>query len=513
MTDSSLPWREVAPFDGSPESMREHARAIADMVHGDSRLWLGSFARPHLLGSLASTRTERASASDRGAESAPEQADDSCATNPCAGCTCAKAGSVLADPDPEEFALVVPTSGSTGTPKAVAHSLQSLKASMFATARFFEGHGAWLPLLPPTHIGGVQVIARAALASLLLGIPDREGLPGALGPVVDLSSSFTADTMVQQLSQWDALAASHPELADLPLFTSLVPTQVERVVSAAEAAPDGASAHALRRFRAILVGGASMSPQLRARAERLGARIVATYGASETAGGCVYDGEPLQGVEVKVTDDGRLALTAPQVALGYVFETGAVTHVSGNTVEERARFFAMPSLAKTRLFVSSDMAEVRHDAATGGVRVSILGRSDDVIVSGGRKIVPQVVEAAIVGAAPGAIPDLSSQALVVPVPDQEWGQAAIALLEGPGAPAHEEESREASPRTSDAIAAAILAAGQERFMIPRRTFVVNALPILASGKVDRAAAAALARAAVENAAVENAAVEIADGVE
>ena len=466
----SLPWLSPGPFDGTVASQAEYACAIGKALAGNARVWLGTHERPKLIGPL-----------DCGT---PRE-------NACAGCTCARSNAGVREPDPNDVALVVPTSGSTGTPKSVAHSVKTLKASIHSTAYELGSHGAWMLFLPPTHIAGVQVIARASVAGTLLGLDEQDGLPGALAPLVDLSGHFDASVFVGAFERWDARVRSDHALSDLPLFTSFVPTQLERIVSAAEDG-DEAVGRALARFEAILVGGAATPPALLDRARSLGARIVTTYGSSETAGGCVYNALPLQGVELKVNDDDQLMITGPSIALGYIYETGAFTNVDGNDADTRRRFFSTPELATTRVLLTSDLARLTRDEATGLTRLTVLGRADDVIISGGRKIVPQALERALEGTGE------FREVLVVPVESKEWGEKAVALtvpkLEG----ALPTQTWTADLHTQLTIATALADAGFARHEMPRAILTTGPLPRLASGKVDRKAASELAHEALLN---------------
>lgn len=466
----SLPWLTPGPFDGTVASQAEYARAIGEALAGTARVWLGAHKRPELIGALECAKPRE---------------------NACEGCTCARSNAGVREPDPKEIALVVPTSGSTGTPKSVAHSLQSLKASIHATAYEFGSHGAWMLFLPPTHIAGVQVLARASVASTLLGLEEHEGLPGALAPLVDLSGHFDASVLVSALERWDARVREDESLADLPLFTSFVPTQLERIVSAAESGEEKVGS-ALTRFAAILVGGAATPPALLERARKLGARIVMTYGSSETAGGCVYNALPLQGVELKVNDDDQLMITGPSIALGYIYETGAFTNVDGNDADTRRRFFSTPELASTRLLLTSDLARLVRDEATGLPRLTVLGRADDVIISGGRKIVPQALERTLAGTGE------FREVLVVPVESKEWGKQAVALTVPRVEGTMPTQTWTADLQAQLTVATALTEAGFARHEIPRTILTTGALPRLESGKVDRKAAAALAREALLN---------------
>jgi O-succinylbenzoic acid--CoA ligase len=415
-------WVRPAVWDGTAASLAEHVEAIGAMTAGDTRLWLGPFDPP--------------------------------ATLP--------AGY-------EDTALVVPTSGSTGRAKAVAHGLDSLLASDDATAALFAsdgtaaataGHGFWLPLLPPTHIAGIQVIARAHRAAQVLGL-DRVPLPQQMP---DLSAHFDAASFAQVAAR----ALSEADDAGLPAFTSLVPTQLTRIL--ADPSADGVRARGLlARFVAVLVGGAATPPDLlaRTRAARIAART--TYGSSETAGGCVYDGLPLPGVRLSVDgpddDEGRLRIVSPTLAHGYLLPDGAADQDAFTD-------------AGTRTFTTSDLAHLDPD---GHLRV--IGRADDVIVTGGLKVVPQDVERAIDRSL--MLRDVVADAVVVGVPDAEWGSRVEALVvPRPGADPHELPAL---------VRAALRTTGVSAHRIPRHVHVVDELPTLGIGKVDRTTARRIAQ--------------------
>ena len=168
--------------------------------------------------------------------------------------------------------VLVATSGSTGRPRLVVLPPAALRASAEATAARLGGPGRWLLALPADHVAGVQVVVRALLA-------------GAAPVVQDLRDGFRPD----------GFAAATARLGPGRRYTSLVPTQLLRLLDAGGAALD-----ALLGYDAVLVGGAALDAGLRARAEAAGVRVVATYGMTETAGGCVYDGVPLDGVRIRL---------------------------------------------------------------------------------------------------------------------------------------------------------------------------------------------------------------------
>ena len=399
----------------------------------------------------------------------------------------------------EDTALVVPTSGSTGTAKAVALTREALLASQDATAQLFaadatapdtRGHGFWLPLLPPTHIAGVQVIARAHRTAQVLGLPSA-ALPF---PLPDLRGHFDATAFLELAGP----VLDQAEQAGLPALTSLVPTQLTRIVTGAP----GAEARArglLKRFAAVLVGGAATSPDVLARARGQKIAVRTTYGSSETAGGCVYDRAPLPGVQLRLdrpdaAGTGRLVVDSPTLALGYLAADGTAdtsSFLSGSSTtgsvitSSPAPGADAPGLGisgtstvrPSRGFLTSDLAELGADGA-----LTVLGRADDVINTGGRKVLPQDVERAIDRSL--MLRGLVRASVVVGVADPEWGQRVEALvtLEPGMDPAEATALVRSALRTSEVPA----------HTIPKRVHVVAELPLLGLGKVDRAAARALA---------------------
>ncbi|MFC5285965.1 o-succinylbenzoate--CoA ligase [Actinokineospora guangxiensis] len=310
-------------------------------------------------------------------------------------------------------ALAVPTSGSTGEPKSVLLPGSALLASAAATHARLGGPGTWLLALPTTHIAGIQVLVR----SLVAGTTPAE-----------LAGPFRGKSFTEAAA--DVLAA------DGPRYTALVPTQLTRVLEWG-----GDALAALRSFDAVLIGGAALAPPVLAAAREAGVRVVRTYGMTETAGGCVYDGLPLDGVSVEITAAGLVRLGGPTVAHGYA-----------------------GSAPFGGWFTTSDLGELVDG------RLQVLGRADDLINTGGEKVAPAAVEAVLL-AQPGV-----RAVCVVGVPDPEWGQRVAALVVG--------------ALSQDALAAVRAALGAAA--VPRRVVTVDALPEKAPGKVDRAAAAALA---------------------
>lgn len=328
------------------------------------------------------------------------------------------------DPDDPTVAAVA-TSGSTGTPKAALLSASALLASASATHNRLGGPGRWLLALPAHHVAGLQVLVR----SLVTGTE-----PVAL----DHGAGFSPE----------GFTAAAAEVRGPRQYTALVPTQVIRLL---DAGPRAISA--LAGFDAVLVGGAALAPALRERAAASGIRLVSTYGMSETCGGCVYDGSPLDGVEVEVVD-GRIRLGGPVVARGYRGRAG-----DAFTVRRGVRWFR-----------TDDVGD------WDGEQLTVLGRADEVVITGGMKVAPDGVEAALLDL-PGV-----AEVAVFGVDDPEWGQRVVAaIVPRPG---------ETVP--SLALVRAHVAAAVAAYAAPRQVVELDALPVRGPGKPDRAALARLA---------------------
>src|SRR6266545_2962856 len=260
-----------------------------------------------------------------------------------------------------EAAVLIATSGSTGEPKIVELSADALRHSAAATLRrLAAGPGdRWLCCLPTSHIAGIQVLVRS--------------LVGETEPIIH--ERFDAAAVARRA------AAAH---------VALVPAQLRRLVDA------GAD---LSAFQTILLGGAAAAPELITAARAAGGRVVTTYGMSETCGGCVYDGMPLDGVSVDVGADGLIRLAGPVLLSGY-----------------RLRPDLTAAALDGRWFVTRDLG-VLDDGV-----LRVLGRADDVINTGGEKVVAGAVERVL--ASHPAIKDVA----VVGRADPEWGQRVVAVV-------------------------------------------------------------------------------------
>jgi O-succinylbenzoic acid--CoA ligase len=304
----------------------------------------------------------------------------------------------------EGTAVIIGTSGTTGTPKGVQLSAAALRQSARASlARVGARSGErWLCCLPATHVAGLQVLVRS--------------LVGGTEPVL----AQRADEQVIAGS-----GCSH---------VSLVPTQLRRLLR-----PDTP----LAGFSSVLLGGAAAPPSLLGAARAAGVPVVTTYGMTETCGGCVYDGLPLDGVRVEIRDEGRIWISGPVLFSGYVGERR--------------------DPGAGRWFRTGDLGSL--DSAG---RLTVRGRADEIINTGGHKVVPGEVAAAL-QSCPGV-----SDAAVVGVPDPEWGERVAAAVV-PADPADPPPLKLLRMHVQERL---------PRYAAPSMVVMLEAVPVLPSGKHD-----------------------------
>ena len=393
--------------------------------------------------------------------------------------------------DPESIALVVGTSGSTGAPKQTALSMRALRASARATERFFadypsagaakpqravsEDPAQWLLALPAHYVAGAQVLARSALAGTT---------PVVAASVTD-GVSFTPEVFLNAAER----------LSCARQFVSLVPTQVHKLLEAAEANPVLGSEiyDALGQFTGILLGGAPASASLLAAARELGLNVVTTYGSAETAGGCVYSGVALPGVRLRVIPEdaglldssvagdasaggtpniGRVWLGGEHLASGYM----------GDSARTASHFFV--DADGCRWYRTDDYGSLTPTAPNapedeGAPMLNVVGRSDDVIITGGVKVSARAV-AAVLESHPAV-----REAAVMGIPDARWGSAVAAAITLRGVSAAQSAS-DAPRATCDMLREfctdKLGAAGAPKFLSIFADF-----PTASTGKPDRQA--------------------------
>ncbi len=260
------------------------------------------------------------------------------------------------------MALVICTSGTTGPPKGVELSHDALRASAQSSIRRLDivPGDRWLCCLPLCHIAGLMILVRSRLTHT----------PPVLLPRFDLEGIATE--------------------TDINLI-SVVPTMLKRLL---DASVD------LTRFRWILVGGGPAPATLLQQAGAAGARVITTYGMTETCGGAVYDGVALEGAQVKLSPEGEIALQGPMLMRAY----RAQPELSAQALQEG-------------WFHTADLGEI--DAAG---RLRVLGRRDGLILTGAELVAPPEVEAVL-----REHPQVAG-VRVVAAPDPEWGERVVAMV-------------------------------------------------------------------------------------
>jgi O-succinylbenzoic acid--CoA ligase len=334
---------------------------------------------------------------------------------------------------PEAIAALVATSGTTGGPRFACLSRRAIQAAAVAGAERvgWSSEGRWWAALAPSTVGGLSIVTRALVArgAVALGRAERFEPEGFVAALADAEATHT----------------------------SLVPTMLARLVRHGRRPPGS--------LRAVLVGGAAAGPELLQAAWDLGWPALPSWGATETAAqaatlplswwqdpasapvplaqaGC---GPPLPGVRIVVDDPdpdgvGVLEVQGPTLFSGYFGQTLGL-----------------------RSWQSGDLARVDE---VGNLHV--IGRRDGVLITGGRKIHPEQIEVAIAGY------EGVEAACVLGLPDPEWGQRLVALIET------------ADPSSVDLDALRTwLGSRLERWQVPRELRLVPALPRLSGGKIDR----------------------------
>ena len=290
-------------------------------------------------------------------------------------------------------AVVIGTSGSSGAAKEVALTATALISSARASNKFINAKpgDTWSLLLPLTHIAAVNVIVRAIeLGTLPMDVRNCEG--------------------------------DYPK-AD---YTSIVPTQLFRALNGDQRLLDH-----LKSAKAVLVGGAALSQSIRNQAELAGIKVITTYGMTETCGGCVYDGELLDGVDVEIRG-GKIFIRGPILASSVSLDAG--------------------------WYETSDLGELDNG------KLKVIGRADDVIITGGENLSLNAVEASL----NGAFPAIEFAAFAVE--DPQWGQSLQIAVVG---------------SVLDDEIIAHLEKDLGAFAKPKGIHHLASLPLLGIGKVDR----------------------------
>ena len=372
-------------------------------------------------------------------------------------------------PIDDDIAVVMATSGSTGTPKGAQLTAANLIASIDATHQWLGAPGQWILSLPPHHIAGLQIILRSLYAGYQpLVLPPAE----TTAPRSHASSDHPGYQIAHRVAATQASAtAAHT-------YLSLVPTQLQHVISE----PTGFAVDTLAACSAVLVGGAATAAPLLDEARDRGIRVVTTYGSSETAGGAVYNGYPLPGTTIEFIPDNtdstdsristplsppsaqtpqRVALRGPSVAHGY-----------RNSDDE--------ALAAPGVFRTSDLGYLGDDGA-----LRIVGRRDHAITTGGMKVLPSVVEAAIAQAQHNGTCQWNVYC-VLGTPDPVWGQAVTMVVADETTTRAPQLSSSAIPRREPlpALLEQELRTILPPYAVPKGLIRIKALPLTGPGKVD-----------------------------
>ena len=302
-------------------------------------------------------------------------------------------GEVNSEFGPTQAAVVIGTSGTTGAPKEIFLSSQALLSSARASNAFVgaKAGDTWSLLLPLTHVAAVNVFVRAfELGTIPVDLRDHSG--------------------------------EYPRVN----FTAIVPTQLFRALNG-----DDQLLKHLQGAQKVLVGGAALSNAIRNQATAAGIKVVTTYGMSETSGGCVYNGEILEGTEVEVRG-------------GSIFVRGSILALNLDLLDG--------------WFETKDLGEFIHE------KLVVIGRSDDVIISGGENLSLNSVESIL----NENFSDI--QCAAFSVDDPQWGQTLHIAIVG------EADNGSISSVLEEKIGA---------FAKPKGIHFVNSLPLLGIGKVDR----------------------------
>jgi o-succinylbenzoate---CoA ligase len=345
-------------------------------------------------------------------------------------------------------AAVVATSGTAGAPKVVELGADAIRWSALATSAALEaGPGdRWLCCVPVHGVAGLAVLARAWHTGLPVEVHERFD-PAAVGAAAGRAT-----------------------------LVSLVPAMLRRLLAAGEEAS---------RFRRVLLGGGPVPADLAEEAQDRGVGLVRTYGLTETFGGMAHDGHPLPGAEVRIGGLWTTGASPSGVGLPSRFGGPAIggrgSGVPGPEGEPDPegeilvrgpmlfrRYRGDPDRTAAALrdgwLHTGDLGRVGPDG-----RLVVLGRLDDLVVSGGVNVHPDEVEA-VLATHPGV-----AEVAVAGRADPEWGQRVAAFVV-PRDPARPPTLEELRAFTRERLAAA---------KAPRELVLVPALPRGPSGKLLR----------------------------
>lgn len=331
-------------------------------------------------------------------------------------------------PDPETPSIILSTSGSTGESRGVELDAAALHTSARLAEERLGGPGLWLTAIPVTSAGGLNTVVRSV----------RNGFDPIIWPGIAGGAHFDGYSLIPSLRA----LRDRAKVEGLRAYTSLVPTQMSRLVSFAAASDLGAieALRELAEIDGVLIGADALGDDLRQTLHAYGIHVVTTYGATETCGGCIYDDRPFTHTKVEFVGEepGRIAITGPTVAKRY--RDGS------------------PELADRR-WLSNDLGRWRLG------RLELLGRVDDLVKVGGSMIALPLIARQLKALA-GA-----QEVAVLARDDEEWGHVPVVFVVGCDAP--------------DATLRQFAAAALGRGSVPMDIVRVDALPLLPNGKLDR----------------------------
>jgi len=334
-----------------------------------------------------------------------------------------------------DIAIVIATSGSTGTPRGVLLSKQALAASATAFGNRFGTNNRWVVSVPAHRIAGIMVLVRSWFHNSPFEIDPSVG-----GARTFQAAAFAATTM-------RAVRESNSD--GRSLMVSLVPTQIARLLESGSVGIE-----ALQSYDLVLSGAAATPQPMLNKLRELGIKVSVSYGMTETCGGCVFDGRPLDDVNISLStkDDiepGRVTISGNVAASGYRLrpDLDAVSFISGQI--------------QTHDVGKLDSSGLLH----------ILGRLDDVVTVGGVNVALSAVESLI--RHHPAIEDVA----VIDLQDELWGSIPIAYV----------VTRNQISDTSNLVAEIQSTIRDQvgRAAVPRTVQFVASLPMLDSGKIDR----------------------------
>jgi O-succinylbenzoic acid--CoA ligase len=334
-----------------------------------------------------------------------------------------------------DIAIVSATSGSTGTPRGVLLSHQALSASATAFGNRFGTNNRWVVSMPAHRIAGIMVLVRSWFHNSPFEIDPSVG-----GARTFESAAFAATTM-------RAVRESNSD--GRSLMVSLVPTHIARLLESGSVGIE-----ALQSYDLVLSGAAATPQPMLNRMRELGIKVSVSYGMTETCGGCVFDGRPLDGVKVSLgtkddVEPGRVTISGPVTASGYRLrpDLDAVSFISGQV--------------QTHDVGKLDSSGLLH----------ILGRLDDVVTVGGVNVALSAVESLI-----RHHPAIEEVA-VIDLQDELWGSIPIAYVV---TRYHLADASNLISEIQSTIRDQI-----SRAAVPRTVQFVASLPMLDSGKIDR----------------------------